>query len=256
MLPLKFSLTTLDVSLYGNMMTQRSHIIDSIEATTTREQLLDVYSNFIGQYGFTSLIVAQLFNPLLAKDPVNQILITNWSLKWQGYWWENGYYEHDPIVHYLLKTQKLFSWDVAYRHASKIGKKIFQESQKFGFTNGIAFPVSTDVGSLGIVSLGADVVTFEKKIIATIQTVSKHTYKHLVRLSNSEAANSASSFTKRETEIMHLVSQGKTNGEIAKILELSEETIKSYLKLVSQKLNTVNRAHAVSEAIRKGLIIG
>ena len=236
--------------------TQRSHIIDSIEVTTSLEQLLEVYSNFVSQYGFTSLVVGQLFNPLLAQDPANQILITNWNLEWQEVWWDNGYYEHDPIVHYLLKTQKLFSWDIAYRHASKIGKKIFEESKNFGFTNGIAFPVSTDVGSLGIVSLGVDEVNFEKKTLAMIQTVSKHTYLHLVKLSNFKATNSASSFTKRETEIMHLVSQGKTNGEIAKILNLSDETIKSYLKLVSQKLNTVNRAHAVSEAIRKGLIIG
>ena len=236
--------------------TQRLHIIDSIEATTTREQLLEVYSDFVGQYGFTSLVVAQLFNPLLARNLANQISITNWNLEWQEIWWENGYYEHDPIVNYLFKTQKLFSWDIAYQNASKIGKKIFQESKKFGFTNGIAFPVSTDFGSLGIVSLGANVVDFEETVLTIIQTVSKHTYLHLVKLRNIETTNSASSFTKRETEIMHLVSQGKTNGEIAKILDLSDETIKSYLKLVSQKLNTVNRAHAVSEAIRKGLIIG
>ena len=103
--------------------TQRSHIIDSIEATTSLEQLLEVYSDFVGQYGFTSLVVAQLFNPLLARNLANQISITNWNLEWQEIWWENGYYEHDPIVNYLFKTQKLFSWDIAYQNASKIGKK-------------------------------------------------------------------------------------------------------------------------------------
>jgi len=244
------------VDIYLELAINTLHTIDRVEATATLEELLEVFSEFVGQYGFTSIALSQLSNPHIAQDPANQIFITNWSPEWRAQWWENGYYEHDPIVHYLLKTQKSFSWDVAYRHASKLGKKILDESTKFGFTNGITLPISTGVGPLGIVSLGAEEIPFDPKVLAMIQTVSINTYMHVVKLKNLELDYLVGRLTKRETEIMHLVSQGKTNWEIAQILDIAEETIKTNLKNVSQKLNTVNRAHSVSEAIRKGLIIG
>ena len=41
-----------------------------------------------------------------------------------------------------------------------------------------------------------------------------------------------------------MVAQGKTNGEIATILELSEYTVKNHLKQVLQKLGATNRVQA------------
>ena len=231
-------------------------VINDVEATKTLEELTVVFNKFIEQFGFTSIAISQISNPLLIKDPSNQVFITTWSPEWQEHWWKSGYYQHDPIIHYLLKSRSIFTWDVVYQQASKIGKKIIDESRAFGFKNGITLPITTGVGPLGIVSLGIDEVILDQEILTTVQTVSTHTYMHIVKLKNLALPYLIGSLSKRETEIMHLVSQGKTNWEIAHILELSDETIKSNLKRVSQKLNTVNRAHSVSEAIRKGLILG
>ena len=231
-------------------------IIDNVESTTTLEELTSVYQAFVESYGFTSIAMSQISNPLLLDDPANRVFITTWNPEWLAHWLENRYYEHDPVIHHLLRTRKIFSWDTAYEQASKIGKKIFDESREFGFKTGMTFPVSTGAGPIGIVSLGADDVDFDEKTLEIIQTVTRHVYMHFVKLNNLELEYLVDRLTKRETEIMHLVSQGKTNWEIAQILGLSEETVKTNLKRVSQKLNTVNRAHAVSEAIRKGFILG
>ena len=47
---------------------------------------------------------------------------------------------------------------------------------------------------------------------------------------------------------------GKTSGEIAAILKLSGHTVNHYLSAACQKLGAVNRTHAVSKALRAGLI--
>jgi DNA-binding CsgD family transcriptional regulator len=60
--------------------------------------------------------------------------------------------------------------------------------------------------------------------------------------------------TPRELAVLRLVSTGRRTEEIAKLLELGEETVRSHLKKVQGKLGVRNRAQAVAEAIRQQLI--
>ena len=60
--------------------------------------------------------------------------------------------------------------------------------------------------------------------------------------------------TPRETSVLHLVSTGAQNHDIAKALGLGEETVRSHLKKAEAKLGVRNRAHAVAEALRQMLI--
>ncbi|MBX3325913.1 MAG: LuxR C-terminal-related transcriptional regulator [Nitrospira sp.] len=60
--------------------------------------------------------------------------------------------------------------------------------------------------------------------------------------------------TERELEILRWVAFGKTNEAIAMIHNCSMNTVKNQLRLIFQKLDVVNRAQAVMEAIRLGMM--
>ncbi|MCC7129401.1 MAG: hypothetical protein B6D39_13030 [Anaerolineae bacterium UTCFX2] len=60
--------------------------------------------------------------------------------------------------------------------------------------------------------------------------------------------------TAREVEILELVGNGSTTGEIAKTLYISENTVKYHVRNILQKLHASNRAEAISRAVQKGLI--
>ncbi|KKL53713.1 hypothetical protein LCGC14_2272650 [marine sediment metagenome] len=51
--------------------------------------------------------------------------------------------------------------------------------------------------------------------------------------------------TPREVEIMELVKQGLTNGQIATQFGLSEQTVKNHLSSIFKKLNVPNRITAL-----------
>ncbi len=73
--------------------------------------------------------------------------------------------------------------------------------------------------------------------------------QHLQQLevvNTSEAIAHFSGLTARELEIIHWVKSGKTNQEIGMILYISQNTVKSHLKRVFQKLNVTRRAQAVA----------
>jgi len=62
------------------------------------------------------------------------------------------------------------------------------------------------------------------------------------------------SVTPRELAVLRLVSIGRRTEEIAQVLGLGEETVRSHLKKVQGKLGVRNRAHAAAEAVRQQLI--
>jgi DNA-binding NarL/FixJ family response regulator len=60
--------------------------------------------------------------------------------------------------------------------------------------------------------------------------------------------------TEREREVVRLLADGYSNRSIAESLYLSEATVKTHLVRVYRKLGADNRAAAVSEAVRRGLL--
>ena len=60
--------------------------------------------------------------------------------------------------------------------------------------------------------------------------------------------------TKREREILGLVAQGRSNGQLAKLLWVTEQTVKFHLSNVYRKLDVHNRTEASHWAYLHGLL--
>lgn len=58
----------------------------------------------------------------------------------------------------------------------------------------------------------------------------------------------------RELEVLQLIVAGRSNKEIAKDLGIGEESVKTHLKLLFQKLGVAGRTQAAIEAIRQGIV--
>ncbi len=64
------------------------------------------------------------------------------------------------------------------------------------------------------------------------------------------AGADAESLTPRETEVLKLLGRGRTNGEIATSLLISESTVKFHVKNILLKLGATSRADAVARHLR------
>ena len=68
-----------------------------------------------------------------------------------------------------------------------------------------------------------------------------------------EMALTLQSLTRRETDVLRGICQGKSNKEIARDLDLQEVTVKLHVKTLSRKLGAKNRTHAAMIARDAGL---
>src|SRR3990172_10851950 len=58
----------------------------------------------------------------------------------------------------------------------------------------------------------------------------------------------------RELEVLRYVAEGNSNKKIARILLISEQTVKNHLTSIMEKLQANDRTHAVVQALRQGWI--
>ena len=79
-------------------------------------------------------------------------------------------------------------------------------------------------------------------------------FKELTAGAEREPIGEANSdLSPREGEVLQLVAQGATNKEIADALFIAENTVKTHLKSIMEKLHLANRSQAAAYAIKKGL---
>jgi len=58
----------------------------------------------------------------------------------------------------------------------------------------------------------------------------------------------------REGEVLQLVAQGATNKQIADSLFISDNTVKTHLRNIMEKLHLANRSQAAAYAVKRGLV--
>jgi DNA-binding NarL/FixJ family response regulator len=68
------------------------------------------------------------------------------------------------------------------------------------------------------------------------------------------SAGGPDSLTARELEVLKLIGQGRSNGEIAASLSIAPRTAKVHVQNILSKLGATNRTEAVSIAVKQNLI--
>lgn len=93
----------------------------------------------------------------------------------------------------------------------------------------------------------------EPSILHSMHMVALHATERLRSLTKPKRTDSVR-LTPRELDCLNWTAEGKTSGEIAIILGISEHTVTHYLGLAAHKLNSNTRPQAIAKALRLGLI--
>lgn len=76
----------------------------------------------------------------------------------------------------------------------------------------------------------------------------------LFRLVRSGALDAARTLTDREVEVLRFLARGLTTAQTSAELFISENTVKTHIRHILEKLEVTNRAEAVAKATQQGLI--
>lgn len=94
-----------------------------------------------------------------------------------------------------------------------------------------------------------------KELLQTIRAVYAGRKTMSPEVAAQVAAHSGEeALTSREIDVVRLIAAGSANKEIAAQLSITEETVKSRIKNILVKLGANDRTHAVTTALKRGII--
>jgi len=188
------------------------------------------------------------------------IMIDGYPPGWVKHYFEQFHFDADPVMAYCGQHVVPICWSDLSLEPGSQSERMMREAAGFGLRDGVTMPLHSPQGELGILSLAVDAEPDEaravcQRALGQVQMLAGYLHEAVRRVSGLLHGNaSGPDLSARESECLRWAADGKTSGEIAQLLGLSESTVNFHLNNVVRKLDVVNRQHAVAKAALQGLI--
>lgn len=183
------------------------------------------------------------------------IVLENYPKGWMPHYMQQGYLAVDPSVAWAAKSQAPLVWSTAYDEAPSF----WEDARSHGLHHGWAQGTSDGSATASILSLarGTEAIAEPELRQNEIQWRWLSGIAHLALMRSVRGAlveQQSPGLTSREIEVLKWAAVGKTNDDVASILNVSIDTVKFHLKNASRKLDCSNKTHAVAHAAYLGLL--
>ena len=183
-------------------------------------------------------------------------LVSNWPAFLISEYDNNKLLEHSPVIAHLRKSTEPFVLTLkGMGETREDGKENFVVSmfKRYGLLTSAFFSVHLPNGEIGAVGFSGEGPEPDQTKLVELHYLSNLLFSKIHDLRNETDVENYG-LKPREIDCLQWTSQGKTSDEIATILSLSQHTVNHYLTNAARKLDTSNRTHAVSKALRLKII--
>ena len=223
------------------------------------DQTLGGFNEFIrDRYGLAN--VAYLSPSFPGHSVLDPFASTTYTEAWTEHYRSQKYGTVDPAVLFGARSLLPVDWARLPRADKKV-QRLFSEAQDAGIgRQGLTIPVRGPTNSHWALFFATsnesdrDWSSRRFELVRDLVHVAHYVHQRAFQLNVGDVAVDLNAVTRREIEALEWSAEGKTLDDIAVLMRISAETVKSHLDSARFKLQAVNRVHAVSKAIRAGLI--
>ncbi|MDH4227150.1 MAG: autoinducer binding domain-containing protein [Deltaproteobacteria bacterium] len=189
---------------------------------------------------------------------LTKIINLDYPPSWQEFYVAEELYNVDPVILYNNKRFSSFFWCEALRSLDANScRDMMNKAGEFGLRHGIASGNHAPGNGRGTIFSFSSSSLKRRKFRDVhkemLDVLAPHLHTALLRVCAASPECSAD-LTGRELEVLKWAREGKSNWEIGGILKISERTVKFHLQNVADKLDAVNKAHAVAIAMERKLV--
>lgn len=223
-----------------------------IDGIASRGSLLDGLKSRLEPFGVTSLSVNLIHQPGQPPNP-HALLGERWE-HWSRHYVRTRLGDHDPAVRMLKAHARPFAWSEALaQYRSSSAERVMDACLEFtGSRDGFVVPVRDADGAV----LTAAFSGFEVDLSPDARSA-LHLAGYYFALRGREIVQGIGlqpdcPLSPRQIDCLRWVQAGKTDAEIAILLQVSPRTVHNHIEKAKAMLNTPKRSVAAFEAWRRG----
>ncbi|WP_160600490.1 helix-turn-helix transcriptional regulator [Allopontixanthobacter confluentis] len=178
---------------------------------------------------------------------------------WISLYEDRSFRTHDPIPDYIMGRGELLRWSTAIEETVARGTdekvlQYFQAMRDSGLVHGIGIPVFGPRNRNAYMSYGFDDprAIDDSDACSALRAIAQAAHTQICLLQDRRSDHVI--LSAREKQVLEWIARGKSNTDIADILNISPDTIATYVKRLFLKLEARERVGATIKALRMGLI--
>lgn len=226
-----------------------------ISISKTEFELFGVCDRICSVFGLSYFMISKL--PSESDQKLAPLgLVSNWPAFLISEYDEKKLLENSAIAAHLRQTTEPKVWtieEIRQTRSDDKGSLVADLFEKYGLINTVFFSVHLPNGEIGGVGFSGEGPEPDQTKLVELHYLSNLLFSKIHVLRNEHEVQDFG-LKPREIDCLQWTSQGKTSDEIATILSLSQHTVNHYLTNAARKLDTSNRTHAVSKALRLKII--
>ena len=221
-------------------------LVEHLERQADVPSLLASFQRMVLAHGMDCFCIGDPTHPEVLRDDPRWG--ATWPVSWYWRYISQNHLSRDPIIARLNLSPAPFRWSDTHAMANRSGRRVLDEAAEFGLKDGLALAVHGD-GVLGGVSIGTRHFELSPHQQAGLQLAAYYLHARVAALRARGPARAPRVLAPREREWLNWVAAGKTDWEIAQILNISEQTAHGYVQNALSKLGARTRAQAVALAL-------
>jgi LuxR family quorum-sensing transcriptional regulator LasR len=228
----------------------------NLDACTTFDQLNSALLAISDKLGFDAFLYRGRFQTGATRF-VEQVA-SNYSPSWRQRSDNQFYVQIDPTVSHACSSLTPLVWsDEMY--TSDVQHNFREEARQYGLAEGVTFPVHSRNGDFALLSLSLsrsdDEARQHARAMLTWGTLlATMTHETMGRIVKDHSSAQAPRLTRRETEVLGWIAEGKSNWEIARLVDISEHGVSHHVRNILFKFDVGSRHRAVAQAQVFGLL--
>lgn len=182
---------------------------------------------------------------------------STYPYSWLGHYVQRQYADIDPVILFGFEQEEPFFWEDLPRNGEPVAAFFEDAFQHGAGRTGFSIPLSDKAQRKALFSVTSDLVedAWRQQIVDQREMLIKvGDQLHRRAVLEVYGSEDGPSLAPRELECLHWTAKGKDAATIAQILNISEYTVRDYLKSARHKLGCSTIAHAIHEATKRRLI--
>lgn len=182
------------------------------------------------------------------------VMTSNFPRAWQERYLRHGYQALDPTIEHAKTSALPLTWS-----STLFDPAFARDARELGLNYGWTQPLRDSNGKFGVLTLarseGAISADELEAKLPLMQWLAQVVHARLFGEFLARHRNECSiRLTERELEVLRLASEGGTAGDISELTGVVERTVNFHIANAISKLGATNKTHAVTLAMRLGLL--
>lgn len=226
--------------------------IEAVQGAQTKDGLRKVMNDTLSDFGITYFALYEF------TGSTEKGALSNYPDDWRLRYAERRYEYQDPVARRLFDERKGFYWDEnSLRKKGRLNIRkgeVFFEGAEFGLKEGYAHLIPDSRGYAALTSFCGDHVEKDPKMLPAMHMVSTYMYNKYKDLTSPQLVTDLPHLTPRQRECLQWVAGGKSDWDIAAIMNIGQATVHSHIEAAKRALGVRTRVQAVVKAFHFGLI--